>query len=130
MLAVAACSDPTPTPTATPTVVSIPSPTPTQTGALPGIPSIGVEDKFGANIRVLENGGYELFVFATPDDLANVFRVTVGLPDGTEQTLQLAEDSWHYVGTGTPPTGRYMFTIALNGDTSFQKSRDYDGEGP
>lgn len=84
---------------------------------------------FGAGIQVLESGGYEVSVFAAPDDLAGVFHVTVRFPDGAEQALQLADDSWRYLGMGTPPIGTYAFLVALTDGTSFEKTIEYAGEG-
>jgi hypothetical protein len=129
LLSLAAC-DPAPTPTATPTVATTPNPTPTPDGALPDIPSLGPEDKFGVTIRIHANSRYELSVFATADDLAKVFDVTVRFPDDSLQYLQQADDSWRYLETGVPATGTYRFMVALKGGTSFEKTLEYAGERP
>ena len=129
LLTLAAC-DPVPTPTATPAVASNPSPAPTPDGALPGIPSLEPEDKFGVNIRIHTSSQYELSVFATPDDLANVLDVTVRFPDDSLQYLQQADDSWRYLKTGVPTTGTYRFMVALKGGTNFEKTIEYTSEDP
>ena len=128
LLALVACKDPTPTPTPTPTATQTPVPEYTP-GPLPSIPFLEISDRFGVTIRIHTSDHYELSLFATANDLANVFRVTVRFPDDSLQYLQQAEESWRYLGTGVPTTGTHRFMVVLNDGTSFEKTIEYAGEG-
>ncbi|MDA1215620.1 MAG: hypothetical protein O2812_01925, partial [Chloroflexi bacterium] len=75
------------------------------------------------------NNRYELSVFATADDLAKVFDVTVRFPDDSLQYLQQTDDSWRYLETGVPTTGTYRFMVTLKDGTNFEKTMEYAGEG-